>query len=318
MRTAALAAAIMVLAHQAHAAERFPNRPVRWVVPFAPGGGTDGVARVVGPRLTEVWGQQVVIDNRGGAQGSLGTVIGLRSAPDGHTITMIASGMAINPHVYKSAGYAIRDMASVGRLTEAPLVLTAHPSVPAKTLKELAVYGKQNPKKLTHGHAVVLTQLTGELFNQAAGTEILGVPYKGAGAAVIDLIAGHVSLVFSTPTSVLPHIKAGKLRGLAVLGSRRLETLPDVPTAGESGYPEISNVIEWYGVVVPATTPRALVSALNAGLMRAMAVAEVQQRLQAIGLTPAASAPEVFEAQIRGDYERWGKVVKTSGIQVSD
>ncbi len=310
--------AIAVAAVPAVAADSYPSRPVRWIVPAPPGGGTDAVGRIVSAKLTEMWKQQIVIDNRGGAQGGLGTAIAAKSAPDGYTILFAYSGpFAVNPHMYSNPGYdALRDFAAVSRLTQQPMIMTAHPSVPVTTLKELAAYAKQNPGKLTFASSASGQQLAGELFKLTTGTNLLHVPYKGAGPAVIDLLGGNVHLMISNPTSVMPHIKSGKLRALGVLGASRIEALPNVPAAAESGYPELANVIEWYGVVAPAATPRHLVSALNAAIVRALESPDVLQRLHALGLNAAPSTPAEFDKQIREDFVRWGKVVKQSGAKV--
>ena len=310
--------AIAVAAVPAVAADSYPNRPVRWIVPAPPGGGTDAVGRIVSAKLTEMWKQQIVIDNRGGAQGGLGTAIAAKSAPDGYTILFAYSGpFAVNPHLYSNPGYdALRDFAAISRLTQQPMIMTAHPSVPVTNLKELAAYAKQNPGKLTFASSASGQQLAGELFKLTTGTNLLHVPYKGAGPAVIDLLGGNVHLMISNPTSVMPHIKSGKLRALGVLGASRIEALPNVPAAAEAGYPELANVIEWYGVVAPAATPRHVVAALNAAIVRALESPDVLQRLHALGLNAAPSTPAEFDKQIREDFVRWGKVVKQSGAKV--
>ena len=300
------------------AADSFPSRPVRWIVPAPPGGGTDAVGRIVGAKLHEMWGQQVVIDNRGGAQGGLGTALGTKAVPDGYTITFAYTGpIAVNPHMYSSPGYdTLRDIAAVARLTEQPMIMTAHPSMPFNTLKELALYAKQNPGKLTFASSASGQQLAGELFKLTTGTDIVHIPYKGAGPAVLDLLGGNVNLMVSNPTSIVPHVKSGKLRALGVLGAKRIDALPDVPAAAEAGYPELSVVNEWYGVIAPAATPREVVAALNAGINRALISPDVLQRLQALGMNASPSTPAEFDRQIREDYARWGKVVKASGAKV--
>jgi tripartite-type tricarboxylate transporter receptor subunit TctC len=316
LKTLALVCAFAAPA--ALAAEGYPVRPVRWIVPAPPGGGTDAVGRIVGAKLAEFWGQQIVIDNRGGAQGGLGTALAARAAPDGYTLLFVYTGpIAVNPHLYSNPGYdALRDFAAVSRLTQQPMLMTAHASMPFASLKELAAYAKQNPGKLTFASSASGQQLAGELFKITTGTDILHVPYKGAGPAVLDLLAGNVNLMISNPTSVVPHVKSGKLRALGVLGDKRIDALPDVPAAAEQGYPELGKVNEWYGVVVPAATPRHLVAALNAGVVRALGSADVLQRLQSLGLTASPSTPEEFTRQMREDFALWGKVVKASGAKV--
>ena len=300
------------------AADSYPERPVRFIVPFPPGGGTDAFARIVGAKLTEIWGQQVIIDNRAGAQGNIGTALGARATPDGYTMMLAHQGaLVINPHLYGNPGFDTRrDFAAVSRGMTSAAVLVVHPSVAAKTMKDLALLAKQNPGKLTFASTASLQQLLGELFRLTTGTDMVHVPYKGAGPAVLDLLAGNVNMMFSNPTSTVPQVKAGKLRALAVLGPRRIDALPDVPTAVQAGYPEFNDVLEWYGVIAPAATPRATIVKLNAGVVRALGSPDVITRMNGIGQNSAPSTPEEFATQIRLEFERWGKVVKASGAKV--
>ena len=299
------------------AQDSFPSRPIRWIVPAPPGGGTDAVSRIMAPRLIDLWKQQIVIDNRGGAQGSIATALAAKSAPDGYTILFGFSGpLAVNPHIFSEVGYDVaRDFAGLTRLTQQPMVMTAHPSLPANSLKELATYAKQNPGKVTFASSASLQHLGGELFKIAAGVNMTHVPYKGAGPAVIDVLGGNVNTMISNPTSVVPHIRTGKLKALGIIGATRIDALKDVPTAAESGYPEFANVIEWYGMVAPAATPRPIVNKLNEGLVRALNLPEVKQRIEALGMTPSPSTPEAFDKQIRADHALWGKVVKQAGVR---
>ncbi|MEQ1776883.1 MAG: tripartite tricarboxylate transporter substrate-binding protein, partial [Burkholderiales bacterium] len=240
------------------AQDAYPQRPIRWIVPAPPGGGTDAVSRIMAPRLTEMWKQQIVVDNRGGAQGSIATAMAAKSAPDGYTILFGFSGpLAVNPHVFSEVGYDVnRDFAALTRYTQQPMVMTAHPSTPAGSFKELAVYAKGNPGKITFASSASLQHLGGELFKIAAGVNLTHVPYKGAGPAVIDVLAGNVNTMISNPTSVVPHIRSGKLKALGILGGTRIDALKDVPTAVEQGFKEFADVIEWYGMVAPKATPR--------------------------------------------------------------
>ena len=299
------------------AQDSFPSRPIRWIVPAPPGGGTDAVSRIMAPRLIDLWKQQIVIDNRGGAQGSIATALAAKSAPDGYTILFGFSGpLAVNPHIFSEVGYDVaRDFAGLTRLTQQPMVMTAHPSLPANSLKELATYAKQNPGKVTFASSASLQHLGGELFKIAAGVNMTHVPYKGAGPAVIDVLGGNVNTMISNPTSVVPHIRTGKLKALGIIGATRIDALKDVPTAAESGYPEFANVIEWYGMVAPAATPRPIVNKLNEGLVRVLNLPEVKQRIEALGMTPSPSTPEAFDKQIRADHALWGKVVKQAGVR---
>jgi tripartite-type tricarboxylate transporter receptor subunit TctC len=320
-RLAALLSCALVLpcalALPALAQERFPEKPVRFIVPFPPGGGTDALARILGARLGELWGQQVIIENRAGAQGNIGTAAGARAAPDGYTMTFAHQGaLVINPHLYKDPGYdTLKDFAAVARTTEMAFVAVAHPSVPAANLRELASYAKQNPGKLTFASTSAGPHIVGELFKQATGTDLVHVPYKGAGPAINDLLGGQVALMFSNPTSTVPHVKTGKLRALGVMDTKRNPALPDVPTALEAGLPDLSKVIEWYGVVVPAATPRALVQRLEADVLRAMGTPEVVERINKIGQTPSPAGAQDFARVIRSDFERWQRVVRASGAK---
>ena len=317
MLTKFLAALALCLAGAALAQDRFPEKPVRFIVPFPPGGGTDALARILGAKLGEQWGQQVVIDNRAGAQGNIGTAAGAKAAPDGYTITFAHQGaLVINPHLYKDPGYdTLRDFAAVARTTEMAFVAVAHPSVPAANLRELAQYARQNPGKLTFASTSAGPHIVGELFKQATGTDLVHVPYKGAGPAINDLLGGQVMLMFSNPTSTVPHVKSGKLRALGVMDTKRNPALPDVPTAQEAGLPELSNVIEWYGIVVPAATPAPIVKRLGDSVLHVMSAPDVRERISGIGQTPSPAGAEEFARLIREDYARWQRVVKAAGVR---
>lgn len=305
-----------VLAQDA-AAPVYPNRPIRWIVPAPPGGGTDAVSRIMAPRLTDLWKQQIVVDNRGGAQGSIATALAAKAAPDGYTILFGFSGpLAVNPHIFSEVGYDVaRDFAGLTRYTQQPMVMTAHPSVAAATFKELAALAKSNPGKFTFASSASLQHLGGELFNIAAAVKLTHVPYKGAGPAVIDVLAGNVNTMISNPTAVVPHIRSGKLKALGILGGQRIDVLKDVPTAVEQGFKEFADVIEWYGMVAPAATPRPIINQLNAGLTKVLMMPEVQDRIRALGMTPSPSSPAEFDKQIRADLALWGKVVKAAGVK---
>ena len=297
--------------------QAYPAKPIRFIVPFPPGGGTDAFARILSPKLTEYLGQQIIVDNRAGAQGSIGTAVAAKSPPDGYTILVAQmAALTINPHLYSNTGYDTpRDFAAIARGTATAFVLAAHPSVPAKTLKELAALAKQNPGKITFASPQSGSQLAGELFKLTTRTDLLNIPYKGAGPAVIDLVGGHVMLMFSNPTSIVPFVKAGKLRAIAVLGRDRNDALPGVQTAIEAGYPDLAIVLEWFGVVAPASTPRDVIVKLNAAIVKALGSPDVVERMNALGQTISPSGPDEFAKQIREDFERWGKVVKASGAR---
>jgi tripartite-type tricarboxylate transporter receptor subunit TctC len=315
---AAAFAAALTLAASLAAAQNFPDKPVRFIVPFPPGGGTDALARILGAKLSALWYQQVIIDNRAGARGNIGTAAGAKAPADGYTITFAHQGaLVINPHLYAATGYdTLKDFAPVAKTTEMAFIAVAHPSVPATNLKELEQYAKQNPGKMTFASASAGPHIVGELFRLTTKTELVHVPYKGAGPAINDLLGGQVALMFSNPTSVVPHVSSGKLRGIAVMDVKRNPALPEVPSALESGYPELSNVIEWYGVVVPSATAKDVVQRLGDAIQRALKAPDAVERIQGLGQTLAPANGEGFGKLIAAEYERWGRVVKASGARV--
>ena len=314
--------ALAVHAPPVCAAAPFPAKSVRMIVPFPPAGGTDAFARIVAAELSGAWGQQVVIDNRSGAQGNLGTALGARAEPDGYTITIAHQGaLTINPHLYASSGIdagfdTLRDFAAVARGTATAPVLCVHPTVPADSLQEIVQYAKRNPGKLSFASTSSGQQLRQGLFMMMTGTEMLHVPYKGAGPAVVDLLAGRVTMMTSNPSSVMPHIQSGRLRAVAMLGDKRIEALPAVPSAVESGFPDL-DIKEWYGFVAPAKTRPDVIAKLHQDIMRALGSADVRKRLNGLGQTLAdPGTPEEFGLEIRKEFVRWGKVVKASGAKV--
>jgi tripartite-type tricarboxylate transporter receptor subunit TctC len=308
----------LVVAGPAVAAAPYPERPIRLIVPFPPGGGTDGLSRILAPKLTESLGQQVLIDNRGGAQGGVGTALGAKAAPDGYTLLFAHSGaLTINPHMYSSLGYdTLKDFAAVSRGTEMPYILVLHPSVPAKSMKELAQLARSRPDQLTFASTSAGPQLMGELFRLTTKSKMIHVPYKGAGPALTDLLGGHVGIMFTVPTSVGPHIRSGKLRALGVSGAQREESLPDIPTMTEAGFSDFGQAREWYGFVVPSGTPAEAITKLNAALVRALNDSDVQKRLHPLAQKPVPSTPAEFQDYIRSQYALWGKVVKATGAKV--
>src|SRR6185503_7191096 len=287
----------------------FPEKTVRFVVPFPPGGGTDALARILATKIGEYWGQQVIIDNRAGAQGGVGTAVAAKAAPDGYTILLAHSGaLAINPHMYDNPGYdTLKDFAPVTRGTETPFILVLHPSVPARSMKELAQLARQHPGKLTFASTSAGPQLMGELFRLTTKTDMVHVPYKGAGPAVVDLLGGHVGISFTVPTSVAPHIRSGKLRALAISGAKRDDALPDVPTMAEAGFTDLGDAREWYGIVTPAGVSASVIGRLNSALVRALNDPEVQKRLYPLAQKPVPGTPADFGDYIRAQYAVWGK-----------
>ncbi|MBI3939150.1 MAG: tripartite tricarboxylate transporter substrate binding protein [Betaproteobacteria bacterium] len=293
----------------------FPARLVRFIVPFPPGGGTDTVARIAGQKVSEAWGQSIVIENRPGAQGTIGTAIAAKAPPDGYTLILSYVGtFAMAPWMYKDLTYhPLNDFAHITQASSQPFLVVVHPSIPARSLKELAALAKARPGELSFASTGQAPQLAGELFKMITGTKILHVPYKGAGPAVIDLLAGNVVIMFANPISSVPHIKTGKLRGLAVTSSSRVPALPHVPTVKEVGYPDLE-MSGWYGVSAPANTPKDVIARLNAEFVRALKRPDVKERLGNVGIDAVGTSSEDFAAYVKAEYERWGKVVKASGV----
>jgi len=311
---AAAAAAAPAAGQQAS----FPVRPVRFVVPFAPGGSTDTLARTLSVKLAESLGQQVIVDNRPGANGDIGMEIVAQARPDGHTLVLgYIANLAIAPSLQAKLPYdPVKDYAPVTQLASSPNVLTAHPSVPAKNLKELIALARAKPGQVNFASTGVASvgHLTGELLNSLAGVKMTHVPYKGSGQAVTDILGGHVQVMFSGFSSTLPHIKAGKLRALAVTGAQRSAPLAEVPTIAEQGFPGVE-ATAWYGVLAPAGTPKAVIAKLHAELVRILKLPDVTQRLEGLGFEIVASTPEQFAAYVKSEIAKWAKVVKASGAK---
>lgn len=297
-------------------AQDYPAKTVRIIVPFAPGGGTDFVVRIIAARAFENSGHQVIVDNRGGAAGNLGTAVGAKAAPDGYTLTVAYMGtLAIGPWLYKDIGFRpLQDFSFITQLITVPLVVVSNPNLPAKTLKEVAAHASEQPGKISAATAGDTSQMTAELFMLMTKTKITAVPYRGAAPAVNDLLGGHIPLGFLGLAATTEHIKSGKLRGLAVTQRARLASLPDVPSAAEAGYPELE-VSDWYGLAAPVGTPAEIIAKINAEFMRVLRLPDVKERLNKAGFETASSTPEDFTSYVRSEYERWGRVVKQAGIE---
>jgi tripartite-type tricarboxylate transporter receptor subunit TctC len=297
-------------------AAEWPQRPIRMLVGFAPGGGTDATARAIAPKLTELLGQQVIVDNRPGATGNIATDITAKATPDGYTILMgTIAALAINPSLYSKLPFdPIKDLAPVTRAVDSTNVLVVHPSVPAKSVKELIALAKA--KSLNCGSSGVggAGHLALELFNLQTGTRITHVPYKGGGPAMIDLLGGNINLIFATAASSVGHIKSGKIRAIAVTTAKRAPLVPDLPTIAETGLKgfEANN---WYGVVVPAKTPRAIINRLNKDVATALTVPATKELLFKQGLDVAPDSPEAFGAYIKSETVKWAKVIKAAGLK---
>jgi tripartite-type tricarboxylate transporter receptor subunit TctC len=297
------------------AAQSYPSKPVRLIVPFAPGGPADFQARLIAPKLTASWGQPVVVENRAGGNTIIATELTARSEPDGHVVQVISAGFAINVSLYSKLPYdSLRDLAFVTQLTSGPAIVVVHPSLPVRSVKELIQLARSRPGQLTYASAGLPSQLAVELFKVMTGTDLVHVPYKGAAPAMIDLIAGHVQVSFPTIGGGLPHAQAGRLRALATTGAKRPLAAPDLPTMMEAGVPgyEAAN---WFGTVVPAKTPTAIVSKLSQEIARVLRLPDVRERLLLQGMEPTSSTPEEFSAYIRSEMTKWARVVKASGAK---
>jgi len=316
LSTVALAALMLVFGATALAQE-YPAKPIRVVVPFPPGGGTDLMARSVMQKLGESLGATMIIDNRGGAGGSIGSDIVAKSPADGYTLLIISGAHAINPSLYPKLPYdSVRDFAPVTMFTSGPGLLVVHPSVPAKTVKEFIALAKSRPGQLNYASAGIGTppHLAGELFKTMAGVDIVHVPYKGNGPAYTDLIGGHVSVMFPTIPTAIPHVRAGKLRALAVTTRSRTPIAPELPPISESGVPGY-DVSSWYGLLAPAGTPAAVVSRLQREIAKVLRSPDVGEKLTAQGLDLVGSTPDAFAAVIKSEIMKWAKVVKASGAR---
>ncbi len=295
---------------------KWPEKPVRIIDAFAPGGGSDVVARMLAPRLLEELGQQFVVDNRAGGAGTIGTAIAARADPDGYTVAIVTPSFATAPALYKLPYDPIKGIAPIAMIGTGPMILTVHPSVKATNLKEFIELVRANPGALHFGSAGAgtFTHLTTELFRQMTQTDMLHVPYKGAGPAIADLLGGHIHIIFATGPAIIPHIKAGKLRGIAVTTDKRSPALPELPVISELVPGYSANL--WYGMWAPAGTPKEIVSRLNQALARILKQPDVQERLRAAGLEPTHSTPEEFARFIAREIATWSKVVKAGNIKV--
>jgi tripartite-type tricarboxylate transporter receptor subunit TctC len=299
-------------------AQSYPTKPVRLVVPFPPGGAPDLVARSLGPRLNEELGQPVVVDNRAGAAGIIGMEIVAKSPPDGHVLVMGSAGpVAINPGLYKKLSYdVLRDFAPISRVTALPFLLVVHPSLPVKSVKDLLALAKAKPGQLNYGSPGngTTTHLSTELLKSTTGMKITHIPYKGVAAAATDLMGGQVQILSGDLNTMLPHVKSGRMRGIAVTSERRSPLLPDMPTVAESGVPGFE-ATGWTGLLAPAATPPAIVQRLSATVAKALATPETRTRVGALGGEVASSTPEQFAGYIRSEIAKWGKLIKSLGIE---
>jgi tripartite-type tricarboxylate transporter receptor subunit TctC len=301
------------------AAQEFPTKPVRIVVPFSPGGVADNSARGISDVLAQRLGQQVIIDNRAGASGNIGTQLVAQAAPDGHTLLLGFDGtMVINPHVFAKLPFdTLRDFATVTKLGDAALILVAHPSVPARNLMQFIALAKKTKDIFPYGTSGTggTPHLVGELLKQRTGIALDHIPYKGGGQAIIDGISGQIPLVFTAVATAQQYVKAGRLVGLGVPGGKRSSALPEVPTFQESGLSGF-DVSSWVGILAPAKTPRPVVEKLQREIAAALGAPQVRERYAALGIEPVGNTPDQFTAQIRADLARWEKVVKAANIRL--
>ena len=308
---------LCLLASPAGAQSDYPSKPVKIIVPSAPGGGTDIAARVLAQHLSQAMGQQFFIDNRPGAGNMIGIEAAARSAPDGYTLLMTASTLSINQLTYKKVLYdAVRDFAPISLVVSLPSVLVVHPSVPARSLAELIALAKQKPDQLTYASAGMGTNphLSMELLKTMTGIEIRHIPYRGVGPALNDLVAGQVGILIAGVLTTKPQVDAGTVRGLAVTGLKRVEGLPDVPTVAEAGVANYE-ALQWYGLLAPAGTPAPIITRLHAETAKAVRSAEMKERLAADGADPVGNTPAEFAAHIKDEMRKWAEVARAAKIE---
>jgi tripartite-type tricarboxylate transporter receptor subunit TctC len=313
-----LCAVCLTAATAAAIAQTYPTKTVRMIVGFSPGGSTDVTARLVAQKLTEAWKQQVIVDNRPGAGGNIGAEVVAKSAPDGYTLLVATTGvMAINHKLYRTLAYdAVRDFAPVTQFGSLPLILVIHPSLPAKSAKDLVALAKARPGQLSYASSGVggATHMTAEVFRMMAGVDIVHIPYKGSGQAMVDVISGQVPIAFDQITSSYPHVESGKLRVLAITSAKRFPTLPNVPTIDESGVKGYE-ADSWNGLAAPAATPKDIVVRIQTEVARVLFLPDMKERLLKDGIQPVGSTPEQFAAHIKSERAKWEKVIERAGIK---
>ncbi|MBI3937709.1 MAG: tripartite tricarboxylate transporter substrate binding protein [Betaproteobacteria bacterium] len=296
--------------------ERYPTKPLRIVVPFAPGGSNDLVGRVVAQKLNEAWGQPAIIDNRPGAGSTIGIEIVVRAAPDGYTLLTTSGGIASSVTLYRLSFNPVTDLAPVVLMAQMPYLLAVHPSVPAKSTQELIILAKAKPGQLIYASSGTgtSTHLTVEMFKSMAKVDMLHVPYKGGGPAVAALVSGEVQVIFNPVTAILPQARAGRVRPLAVSSAKRAEIVPELPTVAESGLPGFE-VIAWYNMFAPAGTPRSIIKRINAEINRMLQQPDVRKHFLALGVVPLGGTPEALGNYLKFEIARWAKVIKDTGIK---
>ena len=300
-------------------AAEYPSRALRLVVSFPPGGSADFQARILGPKLTEQLGQQIVVDNRSGGSGVVALELVAKSAADGYTLLLgPMSGLTMNPALFSKLPYdSVKDFAPISMTSRVTLALVANSSLPANSVKELIALAKASPGKLSYGSTGIgnVTHLAGEMLKTIAGIDMVHVPYKGAGPQLIDVMGGNVAVGFVSLTGAIPHVRGGRLKALVVTSKQRSSAAPDIPTVSEVGMPDIEIATGWFGILAPARTPKAVISRLNAEIVKAIQMPEVHTRFTGQGLDPATSTVEEFAALIKSDLVRWAQVIKQAGIR---
>jgi tripartite-type tricarboxylate transporter receptor subunit TctC len=298
------------------AAQAYPAKPVRIIVPFAPGGGSDFIGRFMAQRLTDALGKQVIVENKPGAGGVLGIEQGIKSAADGYTLTLIASSYTVNPSVYKLHFDPVADITPIIQISAGPLVAVVKPSLPVKSTKDLIALAKSKPGQInfaSSGQGSVI-HLATEMFANMAGVKMNHIPYKGTGPALTDTLGGQTDVFFSSTATALPHIQSGKLRAIAVTTAKRIPALPDVPTVAESGVPGY-DVVLWHGLIGPKGLPRPIVDKINAEVTKSLTLKETAEQLKNDGVAPAGGSPEQFAAQIEKEIKVWRKVAADAGVK---
>ena len=315
---AALLAAALGATERAHAqGAAYPTKPIRLIYPFPPGGGADFVGRLIAPKLTEAWGQQIISENRAGAGGNIGAELALRSPPDGYTMLVITGSYTVNPSVYKVPFDSVNDVSPLAQTAQGPFVVVVHPALPAKNIKELVAITKARPNVLNYGSTGVggITHLATEFFRIKAGVQIAHIPYKGTGPAVVDLLGGQVQLMIAAGAGVMHHVRANRLRAIAVTSPKRSQTLPDLPTVIESGVPGY-DVLLWYGMLGPKGLPREIQMQWNTEINRAIQSPDIKEKFASVGLEASPGTPEDLGRQLKSEVERWAMVVKQAGVKI--
>ena len=320
MLALALASSVFSMAHAATApsaeVDKYPTKPIRLIAPFVPGGGTDITARAIAQKLTERWGQQVIVDNRSGAAGAIGVELTATAPPDGYTICLISASHSVNSATNPKLPYDLtKDLQGISQATSLFYVMYVHPSVPAKSVRELIAYAKANPGKLSFGSSGTggLQHFAGEMFNYLGGVKMVHIPYKGGAAATADALAGNIQVGFGTLLSSRPHYQSGRLRPLAITAKTRSPTAPEYPTIAEAGLPGYE-VDQWYGIITSAKVPRPLVDKLSVAIAEGVKSPEAAQRFSAEGSTPVGSTPDQFSAHIKSEIAKWRKLVKDAAL----